>query len=358
MTKNIRYGMAAVALALSLTAGAIQAGCVFSFTSIPTFANMCLASVQSGIYTIRNTTRFPIGINSITIKRNDALPDAAAVIVTAPSNPCGSSLAGLSSCNVQVNLLPLTVGPLNRVLQIRVNSRQTLVEAPILAATQNCFPPAPPVPPGPPVPLFPPPPGPFAFACTILGGSTVTNTGPSAINGSVCVSPGTSITGFPPGLITNGTTESNTLIAQQSQSAATTTYNNLVGLPCTTTLTGQDLGTLAPLLPGVYCFASSAQLTGTLTLDGQGNPNSIFVFQIGSTLTTATGAQVNLINSAAKKNVFWQVGSSATFGTATQFQGNVIALASITFNTGAQLLGTAIARTGAVTLASNIVNPV
>src|SRR4029077_13531918 len=117
-------------------------------------------------------------------------------------------------------------------------------------------------------------------------------------------------------------------------------------------LTGQDLGGKT-LLPGVYCFSNSAQLTGTLTLDAQGDPNAVFLFKIGSTLTTASAASVLLINSASNCGVFWQVGTSATLGTGTALQGTIAALSSITLNTGASLNGRALARNGAVTLDDN-----
>jgi hypothetical protein len=186
----------------------------------------------------------------------------------------------------------------------------------------------------------------------ILGSSTVTNTGPSTVVGDVGVSPGSAITGFPPGTLT-GSQHAADPVAATAQSDLTTAYNDLAGRACGTNLTGQDLGGKT-LAPGVYCFNTSAQLTGTLALDGQGSSNAVFVFQIGSTLTTASNAAVNLINSAQAKNVFWQIGSSATIGTGTAFKGNVVALTSITLNTGATLvLGRALARNGAVTLNDN-----
>ena len=123
----------------------------------------------------------------------------------------------------------------------------------------------------------------------------------------------------------------------------------------TENLTGQDLGGMT-LLPGVYHFDSSAFLTGTLTLDAQGDPEARFDFQIGSTLITASGSSVQVINSADACNVYWQVGSSATIGTDTTFAGHILALTSITMNTNATILeGSALARNGAVTLDSNTI---
>lgn len=158
-------------------------------------------------------------------------------------------------------------------------------------------------------------------------------------------------------MLAPGTLHASDAVALQAQSETTTAYNLLAGLAVTATLTGQDLGGLT-LVPGVYFFANAAQLTGTLTLDGQGDPNATFVFQIGSTLTTASSSSVAFINGAASQEVYWQVGSSATLGTATQFAGNIVALSSITFGTGASIAcGRALARNGAVTLDTNrIVN--
>jgi Ice-binding-like len=192
-----------------------------------------------------------------------------------------------------------------------------------------------------------------AGSFAVLGASTVTCTGASAITGDVGVSPGSAITGFPPCTLT-GTLHAADAVSLQAQANATTAYNELVGAACTTDLTGQDLGGMT-LSPGVYCFSSSAQLTGTLNLSGGG----IYIFQIGSTLTTASGSAV-LINSAqpcdASSDVFWQVGSSATLGTTTAFAGNILALASITMTTGATLDGRAIALNGAVTMDTNTIS--
>lgn len=190
----------------------------------------------------------------------------------------------------------------------------------------------------------------------VLGGSAVTNTGASTVNGNVGVSPGTAVTGFPPGVVVGGAIHSNDAVAVQAQNDLTTAYNNIAATPCTVDLTGQDLGGRT-LTPGVYCFASSAQLTGALTLDALGNPNALFLFKIGSTLTTASGSSVAVINGGTSCNrVFWQVGSSATIGTGTSFAGDILALTSITLTTGANTSGRALARNGAVTLDTNNVN--
>ena len=195
----------------------------------------------------------------------------------------------------------------------------------------------------------------------MLGASTVTNTGASILSGTAAnpgnlgVSPGSAITGFPPGILTGpgATIHSNDALAIQAQIDLTNAYNNLAGRPTTVNLTGQNLGGLT-LVPGVYNFSSAAQLTGVLNLNGLGNPNSVFIFNIGSTLTTASASAISLINGAQGGNVFWRVGSSATLGTTTSFAGDILAQASITLNTGANITcGAAWARTAAVTLDTN-----
>ncbi len=188
----------------------------------------------------------------------------------------------------------------------------------------------------------------------VLGGSTVTNTGSSVITGNLGVSPGSAITGFPPGIVT-GVTHAADAEALQAQTDTTTAVSLIwQARRATSDLTGQDLGGKT-LVPGVYCSSSSAQLTGALTLNAGGDPNAVWVFKAGSTLTTASNSSVLLINGANPCNVYWQVGSSATLGTTTSFVGNILALTSITLNTGANLSGRALARNGAVTLDSNIV---
>ena len=188
----------------------------------------------------------------------------------------------------------------------------------------------------------------------VLGAATVTNTGTTVVIGDLGVSPGTAVTGFPPGIVT-GTIHAADAVAAQAQLDVTTAYNLLASEACTIDLTGTDLGGLT-LTPGVYCFSSSAQLTGTLVLDGQGATNPVFIFKIGSTLTTASTASVVFINGANNCGVFWQVGSSATLGTSTAFAGNILALASITLTTGVTLAGRALAQVGAVTMDTNVVS--
>ena len=188
----------------------------------------------------------------------------------------------------------------------------------------------------------------------VLAGSTVTNTGPTAVTGDVGVFPGAAIVGFPPGS-TTGALQPGNATAGQAQNDLTTAFNTAAATACGTNLTGQDLGGLV-LTPGVYCFNTSAQLTGNLTLNFLGNPNAAFLFQTGSTLTTASNSSVLAINTGGAgclPNINFQIGSSATLGTTTNFAGNILALTSITLNTGANLRGRALARNAAVTLDSN-----
>ena len=185
----------------------------------------------------------------------------------------------------------------------------------------------------------------------VLGGSTVTNTGPSVITGNLGVAPGAAITGFPPGVVL-GSMHPADATAIQAKNDTVTAFNALGAQACTSNLTGQDLGAMV-LTPGVYCFDTSAGLTGNLTLNALGNPNAVFIFKTGSTLVTASASTVTMINGAQACNVFWQIGSSATLGTASTMVGTLIALTSITLTTGANVSGRTLARNGAVTLDTN-----
>ena len=188
----------------------------------------------------------------------------------------------------------------------------------------------------------------------VLGGTAVTNTGNTTIRGDLGLSPGTAITGFPPGIVVPpGTIHATDAVALGAQNDATVAYNNLAGQAC-------DFGPFGPtdlagqtLVPGVYCYSSSVQNTGVLTLNGL--TTDVWVFKVGSTLTTGPGSSV--VGTGSKCNVFWQVGSSATLDTTTTFAGTLIALQSISMNNGVTLNGRALARNGAVTLINDTINP-
>src|SRR3990167_3735885 len=188
----------------------------------------------------------------------------------------------------------------------------------------------------------------------VLGGSTVTNTGSTIVNGDLGLSPGTSVTGFPPGTV-NGVQHVTDAAAAQAQADLVTAYDAASGQATAVTIISGDLGGQT-LVPGIYKSTSALGLTGTVTLDAQGNPDSVFLFQVGSALTTASASRVLLINNAQACNIFWQVGSSATLGTNSSFAGTILASASVTVNTGASVDGRVLARNGAVTLDTNPVS--
>lgn len=189
----------------------------------------------------------------------------------------------------------------------------------------------------------------------VVAGSSITNTGATEITGDVGLSPGTSVGGFPPGVL-NGTLRINDDAVNQAKLDLTTAYNDAAGR------TSDDIELLAgnigglTLEPGLYKSTSSLEISsGDLTFDANGNSDAVFIIQIASTLTTTPGRKVILTGGALASNIFWQVSSSASFGTTTQFKGTILALESITFDTGATLDGKALARNGTVTMKGNTI---
>jgi hypothetical protein len=188
----------------------------------------------------------------------------------------------------------------------------------------------------------------------ILAGSAITNTGATSITGDLGLSPGSSVGGFPPGILVG--THVDVTVAALAKIDLTAAYNNAAARTSTdiVTLSG-NIGGLT-LTPGLYFTTSSLAISsGDLTFDAQGNANAVFIIQIASSLTTTSGRQVILAGGASASNIFWMVGSSATFGTTSVFKGTILAMQSITFNTGATLNGRALARTGGITMAGNTI---
>jgi Ice-binding-like len=194
-----------------------------------------------------------------------------------------------------------------------------------------------------------------AASFAVLGASAVTCANASAITGDVGVSPGTSVTGFNPPCTLTGTIHAGDAVAAQAHADLGAAYGSLAAAVCQHNLTGQDLGGQT-LAPGVYCFDTTVGVTGALTLDAGGDSAGIWIFQIGTAITTATSSSVVMAGGGKPGNVFWNVGSSATIGTSTAFQGNLLAYTSITLTSGSSVVGRALALNAAVTLDSNSIS--
>jgi hypothetical protein len=189
----------------------------------------------------------------------------------------------------------------------------------------------------------------------VLAGSTITNAGPTNVTGDVGLSPGGTWTGFPPGRVLVGNTHISDTVAATAQADSATAYNDALGrTKCSSTVSGNIGG--QTLTPGIYKSASSLSISsGDLTLDAKGNSSAVFVFQVTSTFATSSGRQVILAGGAQAKNIFWQVGNSATLGATSVLYGTILAYGQVTFTTGATLNGRALAQIGAVTLDTNTI---
>jgi len=369
MFKKAQHGAVILGLLLPLATHALScrgiseddsslAVCDATFINPPVFGPLCQNATTTGIYTLRNDTPATIRINYIRLQDNDGLPAAAAAIVPAPVNNCGSSLAPGATCNIAVQLLPLAAGIFNRVLQVGINTRQVQIDAPAITTTVgNCVTPGPTPPPG----FTPTVPGtPLSlFQASILGASTVTNTGPTIVNGDLDLTPGSSVTGFPPGVVINGAININNAASTITKTQAQAYFTSLNSLPCSVTFgAGQDITLLPPIdctVTPVLCFTSTALMTAAVVING--TAGSSCTFKIASTLTVSNNAVMTTAGGILNDNINWAIGSSATLGTNSTLYGIIDALTSITLNTGATLNGRAWALNGAVTLDSNQVNP-
>ncbi len=193
-----------------------------------------------------------------------------------------------------------------------------------------------------------------AYSFGVLGNTGVTNTGLTIVSGELGTSPTTAITGFPPGVVLNGSIHSNDSVATAAQASLTTASTTLAARACTGT---NNLPlTSRTLTPGVYCYDTTANIAGDIVLDAQGNPNAEFVFKVGTTLTSNAGASVRLINGASPCNVYWRVNTTTSLGLATFFTGNIVGQGAITLGRGSSVSGRVLSKTSTVTLDTNSIN--
>ena len=278
------------------------------------------------------------------------MPASATAIVPAPTNNCGTSLAAGASCNIEVSITPLQHGTFNRVLQVGIDSRQAQISAPAITTVVACGTVGPPVPSGV-SPSFPCALGSTSTFAT-LAGTTITNTAtPTLLNGDLGLSPGTSVTGFPPGIV-NGTKHITDGAAATAQVDLTALYTCLAAQPCGTTIgsanqAGVTLTSTGVGAVNVYCSPSSTiNITGPGTLTLSGDPTSVFIFQAGSALNVIGPSTILLTGGLTAANVFWQVTSTATLAGLDVFNGTIVALTSIdlTGGSGSTIAGRALAR--------------
>ena len=195
-----------------------------------------------------------------------------------------------------------------------------------------------------------------ASSFAVIGSSKVANTGPTVVNGDLGVSPNTGVTGFPAGRVSGGSIHPGDAVAAEAHKDALKAYDQLVAQRCDTKLSGQDLGGQT-LTPGVYCFPGApAKLSGELVLDADGDSNAVWVFQVGTALTTADKSKVKVVNGGNRCNIFWQVGGSAALGSESEFAGNILATAGVEAAAKTNTVGRALVRTGAVTLDTSTID--
>jgi len=302
---------------------AITTGAAPALTVSPTAANISFNNTQT--FTVTNTGTIAAQNITMTIPAN-----VQNQLVGLPiySSGCASLAAGSNACTITIQA-------------VSAPSSQSGVAT--VQGTNTAAPP-------PQVNIF------ILPVCTVLGGTTVTNSGFSVITGGLCVAPGTAITGFPPGETSPaGQIHSNDSFATADHSDAVNLFNTISGLTCDTPLSA-DLGGLT-LTPGVYCFTAGATLVASGTLVLNGSATDKWYIQIGTTLTTGANSNVLLTGGALPGNVFWQIGSSATFGANTAFQGQVIAFTSLTVGAGTSNKGRLWVLNAAITLDTDSIGP-
>lgn len=376
MFNKIKYGLVIFGLSAPLVTQAQHCSsfaddpsfvvCDATFINSPVFGEICTASTppgtSTGIFTLQNNTPQPLMINYIRIQDNDGYSSSASAVIASPFNNCvvGATIAPGSFCDISVELYGagLAPGTFNRVLQVGINSRQVEVDAAALTATVSACTTPPPTPPAGFTPTIPGTPT-YLYSSSILAYSTVTNSGLTVVNGDLDLTPGSSVTGFPPGIIINGVQNINNTAAANVKTAAQNYFTALNALPCNVTYPAStDITTLSPIncsTTPVSCFTSSALMTGAVVLNGGAGDTCTFV--IGSTLTVSNNAVLTTAGGILNDNISWAIGSSATLGVNSALIGIIDASASISLNTSATLDGRAWALNGAVTLLNNAVNP-
>ena len=294
------------------------------------------------------------GATSVTLDQGIGQVDVAGIMVVSPSASTVYTISAVNSNGSITRSVVTTVNPAPSTTASMPAPASIQTSAPTQVSYITTLPVSSPIPakaaPAGPAPIVLGSSGTFA----VLSGSTVTNTGPTILNGDLGLSPGSAVTGFPPGKLI-GTLHVADPIAAQAKLDLTTAYNDAAGRTVAPITVAGNIGGQT-LAPGLYKSTSSLAISsGDLTLDARGDADAVFIFQIASTLTTTSGRQVILSGGAQARNIFWQVGTSATLGTTSSFKGTIMADQSITLTTGARLDGRALARIAAVTLDSNTI---